>query len=79
MSTHKLKKVFVETLGLGAQVDWNGLRYRRVEQWDSVAHMYLVGEIEQVFDVMLETQDVLAMDSFAAATNILARHGVNFD
>jgi acyl carrier protein len=79
MSTQLLRKVFAEALGLGPQVDWDRLSYRGAEEWDSVAHMQLVGEIEQVFDVMLETQDVLAMSSFNKAVSILVRHGVSFE
>jgi acyl carrier protein len=79
VSTQQLRAVFIESLGLPTDVDWETLRYRGVEEWDSVAHMHLVGEIEQHFDLMLETQDVLAMSSFAATQAILVRHGVSFD
>jgi acyl carrier protein len=69
----------MDSLGLPADVDWETLSYRGVQEWDSVAHMHLVGEIEQHFDLMLETGDVLAMSSFTATQAILVRHGVSFD
>jgi acyl carrier protein len=79
VSTQKLRAVFMDSLGIPADTDWETLSYRGIAQWDSVAHMQLVGEIEQRFDVMLETQDVLAMSSFAATKAILVRQGVSFD
>jgi acyl carrier protein len=79
MSSDALKKVFGEVLGIGPDTDWDALRYRGAEEWDSVAHMQLVGEIEAAFDVMLETSDVLAMSSFTEAVTILRRHGVSLD
>ncbi|MEU4423074.1 acyl carrier protein [Actinoplanes sp. NPDC024001] len=79
MAADRLKKVFTDVLGISPDTDWDALRYRGVEQWDSVAHMQLVGEIEETFDVMLETSDVLAMSSFTEAVTILQRHGADLD
>jgi acyl carrier protein len=76
MAVDKLQTIFSEALGLPAGVDWASLAYRKVPEWDSVAHMQLVGEIEEAFGVMLDTTDVLGMSSFAAARDILAKYGV---
>jgi acyl carrier protein len=79
MSIDLLKKVFTESLGLTHEADWDNLAYRGIEEWDSVAHMQLVGEIEDAFDVMLETQEVIAMSSFTEAVRILRQHGADVD
>jgi acyl carrier protein len=72
-----LKKVFSVALGLDPETtDWDGLKYRGIPEWDSVAHMQLVAEIEDTFDIMLETDDVIGMSSFSVALEILARYGV---
>ncbi|GBE23337.1 MAG TPA: acyl carrier protein [Actinobacteria bacterium] len=72
-----LKSAFVEGLGLSrADVDWPSLAYRAIPEWDSVAHMQLVAEIEDAFDIMLEIEDVIGMSSFEAAREILAKYGV---
>ena len=50
----KLQAAFVEALGLDPDAtDWANLAYRGIPEWDSVAHMQLVGEIEDTFDIML--------------------------
>ena len=73
----KLKTAFVEGLGLDPEAtDWASLTYRGVREWDSVAHMALVAEIEDSFDIMLETDDVIGLSSFDAAKEILAKYGV---
>ena len=74
----RLRDAFVEGLSIPGDSDFESLEYRGIPEWDSVAHMLLVGEIEAVFDVMLETQDVLDMSSFPKAREILTRHGVTF-
>ena len=74
----RLKNVFVKALGLDADsTDWASLAYRGAPEWDSVAHMQLVAEIEDTFDIMLETEDVIGMSSFEVAKEILAKYGVD--
>jgi len=46
--------------------------------WDSVGHMALVAAIERAFDVMMETDDVIGLSSFAKAKEILSKHGISF-
>ncbi len=74
----RLKDAFVEGLSIPGDSDFDSLEYRGIEEWDSVAHMLLIGEIESVFDVMLETQDVIDMSSFTKAQEILTKYGVTF-
>ncbi len=74
----KLRLAFSQALALPAATDTAALTYQGVPEWDSVAHMQLVAELELTFDVMLPTVDVLALSSFAKAREILARHGVVF-
>ena len=74
----KLKTAFVDALGIDAEeTDWANLKYRSIPEWDSVAHMQLVAEIEDAFDIMLETDDVIGMSSFEVAKEILAKYGVD--
>ena len=75
----QLKAAFVEALGIDeATTDWDRLTYRGIPEWDSVAHMQLVGEIEDNFDIMLETDDVIAMSSYPVTKEILLKYGVDF-
>lgn len=74
----KLKAVFADSLDIDLETtDWEALTYRGIREWDSVAHMQLVGEIEDVFGIMLDTDDVIGMSSFTVAKEILARYGVD--
>ena len=52
------------------------LAYQRIGEWDSVGHMALVAELESAFDVMLDTDDILALNSVARAREILAKYSV---
>lgn len=51
------------------------LAYNTIPQWDSVAHMGLVAELENTFDVMLDTDDIIELSSVARAREILRKNG----
>jgi len=72
-----LQQAFVDALDVPHDVDWEALAYRGIEQWDSVAHMRLVAEIEDVFDIMIEVDDVIDMSSYRKVTEIVAKYGIS--
>jgi acyl carrier protein len=74
----RLRKVFRASLELPGDYDVDGLEYRAIEKWDSLAHMSLVAAIEDEFDVMIDTDDVIDMSSFTKAREILGKHRVEF-
>jgi acyl carrier protein len=73
-----LQNAFVTALGLAPEQVTDQLTYGSVPQWDSVAHMALITELETVFDVMLETEDIIGLSSMVEARRILGNHGVAF-
>ena len=76
----KLKQAFSTTLGLnGSGIDFESLAYGRTPGWDSVAHMALVAEIENAFDIMLMTDDVIDMSDFPKAKEIVSKYGVDLE
>lgn len=78
MNEQKLKKAFIEALGIDESQVVDSLTYNSIPEWDSIAHMALIAEIDDVFDTMLDTDDVLDMSSFAKAKEILAKYDVTF-
>jgi acyl carrier protein len=77
-SMEKLKNAFVNVLGVNPDDDFESMAYGQTPGWDSVGHMALISEIESTFDLMLATDDVIGMSSFAKAKEIVARNGVRF-
>ena len=71
----KYDKVFRRVLKK-EQDELKDLRYRGVPSWDSLRHMNLIGELEEMFDVMLETPDMLAFSSYEKGKEILKKYGV---
>ncbi len=74
----KLRGCFVQALGLAPEAVTDGLSYNTIREWDSVGHMTLMNEIETAFDLMLDTDDIIDLSSFAKAREVLAKYGVAF-
>lgn len=74
MNEEQLKQVFVTALDIDPDKVTDALAYNTIPEWDSTAHMMLVAEIENQFDVMLDTDDIIDMSSFAKAKAILSKY-----
>ncbi|MCK1986512.1 acyl carrier protein [Lysinibacillus fusiformis] len=74
----KLRGIFAEALGIDINQVTENLAYNTIAEWDSIAHMALIAEIDDQFDTMLDTDDVLDMSTFSKAKEILAKYDVEF-
>lgn len=72
----KVRQAFAEALDLPAETNIEALEIGANPHWDSVGHMALVAELENRFGIMLETDDMIGMDSYSKALEILRRYGV---
>ena len=52
----------------------SGLEYQQIETWDSVGHMGLIAELEDAFDIMMETDDIIDFNSYEKGKEILAKN-----
>jgi acyl carrier protein len=77
-NAEKLRDIFATALEVDRSIVVDSLEYNSIPQWDSVAHMSLVAAIDEGFDIMMETDDVIDMSSFGKAREILKKYGVEF-
>lgn len=52
----------------------DGLKYQDIELWDSVGHMTLVANLEDAFDIMMETDDIIDLSSYEKGKEILTKN-----
>lgn len=55
-----------------------GLEYQAIPEWDSVGHMNLIAALEDAFDIMLDTDDIIDLSSFEKGKEIVNKYGVEF-
>ncbi len=70
----KLYNIMAESLGVDRSIIVDELQYNSIPEWDSVAHMALVAEIEDAFDIMLDTDDIIDMSSPKKALEIIEKY-----
>lgn len=75
----KYTKVFMETFEVDEETAKN-LKYQEIDAWDSVGHMGLISALEDAFDIMMDTDDIIDFNSFEKGKEILANeaYGVEF-
>jgi len=70
----RVAEAFHEALDLADDVDVTVLTYREHPNWTSLGHMVLVAALEEKFDAMLESDDILEMSSFDKAVEIMGKY-----
>ncbi|OBY77882.1 acyl carrier protein [Paenibacillus sp. KS1] len=73
----KLKTIFSETLNISIERIVDDLEYNSIIEWDSISHMALIAEIDDQFDIMMDTEDVIDLSSFAKAKEILRKYEIS--
>ena len=71
----KYNNAFIVSLDV-TEDQLNGLSYQDVPAWDSVGHMGLISELEDVFDIQFETDDIVDFNSYEKGIELLAKYDV---
>lgn len=51
-----------------------GLKYQDIKAWDSVGHMSLIATLEEAFDIMMDTDDIIDFSSYEKGKEILSEN-----
>lgn len=71
----KYINAFVEALSVDKSMV-ESLEYQSVPEWDSVGHMGLIAAIEDSFDIMFDTDDIIDFNSYEKGIEILKKYNV---
>ena len=75
----KYDNAFMEMLSVDKAALNENLVFESVDTWDSVGHMSLIAAIEDAFDIMLETDDIIDFSSYDKGKEILSeKYDVKF-
>lgn len=74
----KYNQAFIESLEV-TEDQLSGLQYQQIPNWDSVGHMGLIAAIEDAFDIMMDTDDIIDLSSYEKGKEILtANYDIEF-
>lgn len=68
----KYNEAFTSTFEI-SEGQLNGLKYQDIKAWDSVGHMSLIAALEDTFDIMMDTDDIIDLSSYEKGKEILAK------
>ncbi|OIN03906.1 acyl carrier protein [Shewanella algae] len=74
----KLNTIFSAVLGINIDNVTEDLRIDSVPNWDSIAHMTLVAELEEQFNISLDFDQISEINSYTKVKEVLILLGVNF-
>lgn len=70
-----VNELFAEALEVDLSLVTDDLQYNSIKEWDSVAHMRVIAALEEAYDILIDTDDIIDMSSVGKAKEILAKYG----
>ncbi len=71
----KYNEAFIESFGVTAE-QLPSLAYQDIPEWDSVGHMQLIAALEDAFDIMFDTDDIIDFSSYEKGKEFMAKYEV---
>lgn len=75
----KYQKIFKEIFNVDGRELNEGFIFKDISNWDSFTHLTLISELEDTFEVMFESEDILHFGGYMNGMEILKRYGVDFE
>ena len=72
----KYEQVFMDCFSLEKDALNDELVYNSISTWDSVGHMAMIAALEEAFDIMMDTDDIIDFSSYNKGIEILAKYDV---
>ncbi len=72
----KYDNVFMESFSVTAEMLNASLAYQSIPAWDSVGHMGMIAGLEEAFDIMMETDDIIEFSSYEVGIEKLRKYGI---
>ncbi|PWW07754.1 MULTISPECIES: acyl carrier protein [Mangrovibacter] len=71
----KYNSIFIETFEVTEEM-LPGYKYQDTPAWDSVGHMTMIAALEDAFDIMMDTDDIIDFSSWEKGKEILQKYDV---
>lgn len=72
----KYNQIFADVFGAKPEELGDNYSKATVAEWDSVHQLNIVAQIEELFDLMLDPDDIMGCTSYNAGKEILAKNNV---
>lgn len=69
--------IFTECFQVEAEALNEGFTSENVSEWDSIGHMNLIAMLEETFNIFLESEDIMELNSYENGKTILKKYNIN--
>ncbi len=74
----KYNAAFIDSFGVTA-TDLPNLAYQSIPAWDSVGQMQLIAALEDTFDIMFDTEDIIDFSSYEKGKDFMKKYEVTIE
>lgn len=78
-NTELYKTAFMNALDVEADVSFEEMELGVTKEWDSIGHMTLIAELEDAFDVSIDSDWITDLNTYQSGMDVLKRLGVDFE
>ena len=70
-------EIFSKSFGIDKKKFNEKIKYNDIPEWDSIGHMTLMSDLEEGFNISIDTDDIIDFSSFKKGIQILKKYKVN--
>lgn len=74
----KYDNIFIDCFGVKPDALNEHFVYQCIPAWDSVGHMGMIAGLEDAFNIMMETDDIIEFGSYTIGIEKLSKYGIDF-
>ena len=75
-SKSKYIEIFIKSLSIDKKNFNEKLKYNDIPEWDSIGHMTLMSDLEEGFNISIDTDDIIDFSSFKKGIQILKKYKI---
>ena len=79
MNLEKYNKIFIELFDVEESALNEDFNFGVAQNWDSFAHMELIAGIEDTFEIMLDSEDIMHFGGYENGKKILSKYGITIE
>jgi acyl carrier protein len=73
---NKYIEIFIKSFSIDKKKFNEKIKYNDIPEWDSIGHMTLMSDLENGFDISIDTDDIIEFSSFKKGIQILKKYKI---
>ena len=73
----KYNQCFISSFSLDENALKKNIEYNSIPEWDSIGHMAMIAELEEVFGISMDIDDIIEFSSYKKGIEILVKYEIS--